>query len=257
MVLWLNEVMMVLGGHSVFSLGGAALIPRVLSHSQFGNIWCARLGVLIVLLAILTLRRGQETDRQAVLDGLAFALAVTALGLLAWTGHTAATAGPLRALHRAADLTHLAAVALWLGGLLPFGFSLSVAVHSLELSLLPVLQSATKRFSRIALWSVLGLAASGALKCWIMVGSANAVITTDYGTLVLSKLGLIVPILGLAGFNRWILTPRLLAFGPEEGSQPATQRTLRLFVWSVVGEIGIGVGILILAGILGVTPPPH
>ena len=67
------------------------------------------------------------------------------------------------------------------------------------------------RFSTMALVSVLALWLAGGALAWIEVGSLDALTSTTYGKLVLSKIGIVVVIAALAAYNRFRLIPEALA----------------------------------------------
>ena len=73
-----------------------------------------------------------------------------------------------------------------------------------------------------------------------------ALIGTDYGRLLLAKLGLFAAMLGLAVTNRGVLTPRLA------GGDRAALHLLRRNTFL---EIAAGIGVVLIVGVLGVTVP--
>jgi Copper resistance protein D len=80
-----------------------------------------------------------------------------------------------------------------------------------------VLMSATeryrlvRRFSLLATWAVALLIASGIVNTWYMTEGMRHLFGTEYGSLVLAKIALLVIMLGFASVNRFWLTPRLPA----------------------------------------------
>jgi putative copper resistance protein D len=75
---------------------------------------------------------------------------------------------------------------------------------------------------------------------------------TDYGLLLLVKIGFFLTMLTLATANRFWLTPALAA---SPGQRPSRD-TLRQLRRNVALEIGAAAIILSLVAVLGVTPPP-
>jgi putative copper resistance protein D len=94
--------------------------------------------------------------------------------------------------------------------------------------------------------SVSVLIASGLSNAWYLVGDVPALFGTDYGRLLLAKLGLFATMLGLAVANRGYLAPRLA--GGDRGALHLLRRTAVL-------EIAAGIGVVIIVGVLGVTVP--
>ena len=80
----------------------------------------------------------------------------------------------------------------------------------------------------------------------------SALWTSDYGRLLSVKLLLFVLMLGLAGANRYRLTPRLAA--ALEAGAPAAQ-ALTALRRSLIVETGAGVAILALVAWLGTLAP--
>ncbi len=100
--------------------------------------------------------------------------------------------------------------------------------------------------SNLGMASVCVLVVSGLTNAWYQVGDVPALIGTDYGRLLLAKLGLFAAMLGLAVTNRGVLTPRLA------GGDRAALHLLRR---NAVLEIAAGIGVVIIVGVLGVTVP--
>ena len=71
--------------------------------------------------------------------------------------------------------------------------------------------AATRRFSLLGTISVVALLASGVVNSWMLLGSPRDLMTTDYGRLLLLKIGLFAAMLAIAAVNRFHLTPRLPA----------------------------------------------
>ena len=125
------------------------------------------------------------------------------------TGH-AATAKPV-ALMATMVALHLLCAAFWLGSLYPL----------FRATRLPVVQEGgliMLRFSRFAVLSVVVLFASGVVISWVQLRSLSAFVTTDYGGDLLLKLALFAVLLGLAAYNKRVLTPQLVA-GEAAGAQ--------------------------------------
>jgi len=166
------------------------------------------------------------------------AAAMAGVGLaLAATGH-AATAPP-QWLMRPALFLHGIAVACWIGALAPLA---ALAWRGAD-SLAPTLH----RFSNLAIPVVAALVLTGLVVAVVQLESFRALITTNYGLLLLVKTSLVVVLLGLAALNRFYLTPELV-------SEPSKTRPL---VRSIVAECLVALGILAVVAGWRFTPPPR
>ncbi|WP_327414954.1 copper resistance CopC/CopD family protein [Streptomyces sp. NBC_01233] len=145
-------------------------------------------------------------DTNDLTFGLAIGGAVVAGGIAAtWALSEHASTGVQPGIAMPADILHLLAVATWLGGLT----ALLVALHKVP----GIERAAVRRFSTVAFVSVLVLAVTGVYQSWRQLGSWSALTGTDYGRLLLLKVGLVAVLLGVACLSRkW--TARL-ADAPE------------------------------------------
>ena len=169
---------------------------------------------------------------------LTLTLSVVLLISLAGAGH--AEAGiHLRLLHLAIDASHLLLGALWPVGLIPLGLFLRERYGANEL---PVL----RRFSRASLITVLLLLLTGVANSVLMIGAWDDLVTTLYGRLLVGKVAVVFLMIGLGALNRRVLTPN-----PAEA--PETLKSLRR---NVAAESCLGAIVLIIVGIMGMTPPP-
>ncbi|WP_329582407.1 FixH family protein [Kitasatospora sp. NBC_01250] len=106
------------------------------------------------------------------------------------------------------DLLHLLAMACWLGGLVTLVAALRHGGGA----------AVAERFSKVALVSVACLVVTGVYQAWRGVGSWDALVDTEYGQLVLIKVGLVLVMLGTAFFSRrW--TARLRTAPAQEVEQ--------------------------------------
>ena len=225
---------------------GTAL--SVLTKTQFGRVWLARL--LILLPFCVGLAAKEPPTRGA---GLWLAtLAVLFVGSLAWSGHGAGTIGLPGYVHFGGDACHLISASAWVGGLVPLLMFIGPRVFGSEPPLLDCF-NALKRFSTLAAWSVAVLAATGFLNTWFMTNGLRSFIGTEYGNLVLIKIALFLAMLGLGKINRYWLTPRLLS-----SSVPSREKVgaLRLLCASVSFEIAFGFIVICVVAVLGQLPPP-
>jgi putative copper export protein len=136
--------------------------------------------------------------------------AVLASCALVLTGHT--SVNPQRALLAPLLTVHLLIVAFWFGALAPLWLALR---HEA----LPDAAAVLRRFSRLAIWLVPGIALAGLSLAFVLIDDV-AVLRRPYGELLLAKLCLYLLLMGFAAMNRWRFVPAL------QSSQRALQRSL-------------------------------
>ena len=223
----------------------------VLTETQFGRVWEGRLIVALLLVSFALFGSGRRKLGRLFAASQA-ALAVLFVGMLAWSGHAAGTLGGTGILHLAADVLHLVAAAAWLGGLVPLLMFLATKGEGPEIPLLDRYM-VLRQFSTLAAWSVTLIAASGIINTWFMTNGLQSFLGTDYGDLVLVKIGLFGVMLGFGAVNRYWLTPHLR---PAAGNSEAESRALRLLCASVSIEIALGLVVMLVVAVLGQLPPP-
>ena len=163
-------------------------------------------------------------------------LALVALGSLwplALTGHASRTGHDLGV---NLQLVHLAAGAVWLGGLL--------ALLLVRTTTGPHFPTVVRRYSRLAGWCFLGIAVSGVLAAWVRVESW-AGLRSDYGLLLLLKVTALA-VLGAAG---WVHRRRLLHRPDVPGGAG------RAFGRLAAGELGVMAAAVGTGVALSRTPP--
>ncbi len=202
----------------------------------FVNLLLSQLGsVLAILHATTSTRYGRVHELAIVFAGIGAAatassarpmrvLAAAAASGLATTPSLAGHAldpGEPQALSFAADLVHVWAAAVWLGGLLALVLSLwemRRVVRSARPAASPRARArerlsalVARRFSRVALAAVLLIAASGLARALAELTSVQQLWQLSYGRAILVKTGLLLALLVLAWINRFRLVPRLAA----------------------------------------------
>lgn len=217
-------------------------------ETQFGPVAIARLALLAggVLLVLMPWR------------GRAWHGAIASIGALllvdqAWLGHAAeGGAGLYGATMIFAYSVHVLAAGAWVGGLPPLLFALvetgRAAPKEASEGALHLLQ----RFSIMGMVAVVLIVATGAANAGFRVGfTFDEFFGAEYGLVLAVKAALVAAMLALAFFNRFIFMPRLRA-----ASDPSLALVARLRA-SVGLELALGVLVLGVAAVLGVTPPPQ
>jgi copper resistance protein D len=230
-------------------------IASILTGTRFGMVWLFRM-VLCCLLAAMMFAElfGWLKSDSVWLRIGKLVLSAILLTALAAAGHASAAEGVTLFIQLAMDGLHLLAAGAWLGGLIPLAMLLSWAGSTPEPSTLLIAQEATARFSRIGFASVVTLLITGLLNTSYLVGEIPRLVGTDYGYLLLVKLAILIPLMGLASRNRWRLKPRLSALASHNDFEkiPPLLAQLRR---GVIAEVSIGAAILLIVSVMGITPP--
>lgn len=143
----------------------------------------------VLLVVLVLLLRPPRRPR------LAAVLAVLALATPVLTGHSAAEEPTW--LMAGADVVHLVAGAVWLGGVVAL-------VRYLRARTGPAADAAAvvRRFSVLAAASVAALVVTGTVMAWIVLPSFDALTSTSYGRLLVLKVAVAAVPVGMAAWNR-------------------------------------------------------
>jgi copper transport protein len=153
-----------------------------------------------------------------------------ALAGFAIEGHTRSQQ-PL-ALMVALDVLHLAAGALWLGGI-------AFLVVSFRSGTEPgVLARQVVRFSNVAVVAVLNVLAAGIGMALLVLPSLDDLFTTGYGLALLTKIALVIPVIAMGAYNRRRLVPMVIA-----GAAAAPARRLGQVVLAELAVLLVIVGV--------------
>jgi putative copper export protein/mono/diheme cytochrome c family protein/peroxiredoxin len=216
-------------------------LSLVLSKTVFGRLWVWRFGLAVAVGALLVAlgRTASGRSRSRLALGCVVVAAVYLVSL-AWAGHAAAGQDSQGLLQLSSDIVHLLAAGGWLGALPGLVFLLG---HSPSLD---AAAQAARRFSTLGVVCVGALVLSGLANAWYLVGSAPALVGTEYGWLLLAKLAVFASMVTLAAVNRLSLTPRL---------ERQDSRALRFLRRNATGEIAAGIIVVAIVGTLGTTIP--
>jgi len=264
--------------YGAYSRGGAlvdAIDPDVVRDTvdtRLGTVWVVRLLLLVLALPLLRVLFAHRPAPTARLPrwwtSAAVALGAVLVCTPALAGH--ASTGDWQLLARAADGLHVAAMAIWLGGLVV------LAAVVLRADDVDGIRGASRRFSRVAIACVGVLVVTGAFQTWRLVGGLSALRDDEYGRILVVKLVAFAVLLVVASFSREItqrvlpavpavrggaldLADRDLPDAPDatdarDGTDPGRERTrLRRSVW---GEVAIGALVLALSAMLVNSAPP-
>jgi copper transport protein len=210
---------------------------RSVLETRFGKVWLVQAGLAaaVGLLALLAARR--PGGRAATLL-VAPALALAATPSL--SGHASVKGG----LTLLADIAHVAAGAVWTGGLA----FVVIALLAAGAERWPLAARAVPPFSRLAVVSVAVLLVAGTFNAYEEVGAWRGLWDTTYGLLLLAKIALVLPVLALGVYNNRYAVPRLRAAVASVAEQ-------RRFLRMAGAELAIVVAIVAVTSVL-VTEPP-
>ena len=242
--------------------------------SRFGKVWALRLALLVVaavLVRMMMRHRGRVPNWWFDVGGVvALALAATpGLAGHASTGRWVAVALP-------ADALHVLAMAIWLGGL-----AMLLVARSDESRFAGV----AERFSGAALGAVVVIVLTGTFQAVRQVPTFSDLWDSDYGRILLIKIGIVLGLILLAAWSRQLLhggmglgrrrgggsvPPMTEAIGagdavagaiatpaPMDESPPEERPTPARLVRAVRGELVFGAVVLALTAGLVNTPPPR
>ncbi|HEX2563327.1 MAG TPA: copper resistance protein CopC, partial [Acidimicrobiales bacterium] len=250
-----------LTGRSIGSVGDLDLL-RSVADTRVVQMAVIRLALMVLALPLVArLARGWGGNAQ--LAGVL--LGELIIGTVALAGHSGS--GRYAALGVLLDAVHLAAMAVWLGGLAllvvllpssgpsepaepgdPVASEEAILTSgSVGAALAPSHVAADEgvegvtRFSAVAFACVVALVATGVVQTWrVLPGGLGDLTSTDYGRTLLVKLVFVAGLVALGWGSRRLVARRLL--GPP--------------LWrSVATEVVIAVAVLVVTAILTGSPP--
>lgn len=225
----------------------AGVIGIGFSQAQAAGVGIARLlstplGLSLLLralpVALAALALGVAARRSAARrPGLAAVGLLAASAMLAHVnaGHAGATPGALRVVNIGVQWLHFLSIAVWLGGL---------AALLAASGRVPAEQAVTaaRRFSTVAGIAILSVVVTGVLRAVDNVGAWDALISTDYGRLVIIKAALLLALAALGAVNRYRVIPRMT------GAAGILRRV-------AAAELALGAIVLVITGLLtGLAP---
>jgi copper transport protein len=187
-------------------LGASSLIPH---HgggtTRFGLTYevggiVAVVGATLSAIALVDRRLGRG----------AFVCALALLPVPSVAGHALDRGQWPRPLNVGADILHVGAAAVWIGGLLALAIGLPRAGRRLSAEERARFGAAlVPRLSAIALVSVLVIAATGLIRALSELSAVSQLWSSGYGRAILVKTGLLAVLISLGWLNRFRLLPRL------------------------------------------------
>jgi copper transport protein len=227
-------------GGSISNLVDTEIIPiRVSTH--LGQAFTLSIFAWLVALALIVFAWTYPRQREPLLAAAGTLSLAIAFGL-SWASHPASGGTLLLA----ADYAHLLAVALWVGGLIALVMLAGAARGHAAADREALFRACLIRFSALAAPLVALLAAAGLYLAIRELPSVSAIVDSRYGLLLVAKTATFAVAIGLAGYHRRSVVPRVAA-GVGAAS---VRRTLTV-------EAGILLVALVLAAILSQSAPPR
>lgn len=203
------------------------IVWSLLSQTTLGRV----ILIQFALVALVALLAWVVLDR--VTGVIILAIVLIATFLPGFTGHSMISDG-----HESATISlgiHITAAATWIGGLI--ATVLFLARRS------PGSAAVMRRFSTIALICVILLAESGLLNAALRLGSPAEMVTSQYGAIILTKVALLIALIGFGWRHR-----QAISSDPEAG----VGSILRFATWQVA-LMGTALGLSVA---LSRTAPP-
>jgi copper transport protein len=206
-----------------------------LAKMRFGVAFVAMTLAFVLVSALMFL--AWLTDRPVLLWP-AFVVSVVFASGLSLSGHSATDAGHSW-LSELADWAHLAAAALWVGGLVQLAFVVWPLAPELR-------RTAFLRFSKLATVLIAVLLSAGIYLSVLRLPRVSDLWTAGYGQVLLVKLGLVSLALLWGAAHHFVVRPALERGAPLFAGMPR----------SLIGESAVGMAILLVAAVLVESKPP-
>lgn len=226
-----------------------AVLTSIVGRTLWGRGWLLQVAAAVVAWAGFraAARAGAPPRAKPGVGRTAWAAAALGVLVAAFTpalaGH-AASAPRLVGLAVLADGLHVLGAGGWLGSLLVLivvGLPLALAAPAAERG--PLVADLVDAFSPTALAFAGLTAATGVFAAWLHLGSLPLLWQTDYGRLLLLKLGVLALVAGTGAYN-W------LRVRPALGDAMSGRRIRR----SSTFELAVGLVVLLVTAVLVATP---
>ncbi len=240
----------------VTSVSPTPLAPSALSHEPpyktvgdifsgyNGRVWIARMALTLIALVLL-FRLSGSAKRPTWRWASALVVALAMLATVSLTAHAAVV--PQSPYAVVLDWSHMTAMSLWLGGLLPLILFLRVERRQPqeETGDGPVenglSRSVVRRFSTMALILVIYLAGTGLFAAYLHVRDPSLLIPTTYGRALVAKLILFAALFAFGALHRRVSIPRF-----ERGARVRRSALERI----LPAELAVGSGLLLAVALM-------
>jgi copper transport protein len=203
------------------------------------------IGQATVVGAVALLALAVAVDQRAA-GWVLLAVSAVALAGFALEGHSRAEQ---RGAMIASDVVHLAAGAVWLGGVAGLLVAFRSALEPGRLALL------VRRFSQAALGAVLVVSAAGTVMAWIILPSLDELTGTGWGLALVTKVAVVLVVIAIGAYNNRRLVPRFDGL-PGGWSARHLGRTLVAEAVLLLAVVGIAAVLVTRSPISTAAPPP-
>jgi copper transport protein len=215
-------------------------VATSVADTRFGHFALARAGIAAALCVAALIARSRTGSGARATTVAALVLATGLVFTPGLSGH-ASVSGPLSLVM---DVAHVQAAAVWTGGLAFVVLGLVLTrKRRWELA-----ASSVPRFSTMAVVSVGVLLVAGAVNGYLQVRAWRGLWDTEYGVLLLVKIGMVLPLLALGAYNNRFAVPRLRA-------QSASRVERRRFLRFAGAELAVMVAVVGVTAALVNAPP--
>jgi len=243
-LLWLDLEAVIMGDGWDQAVDGET-IASVLLETTFGHAWMWHLAfAALLLLALLLPVRQLRQGRIVAIAGLSGGLVAS----LAWAGHAVMQPGVTRV---TVQVIHLLAAGLWLGSLPILLFLLGRARRVNDRDWRNALRQLLPRYSRVGYVVVATILLTGSFNTSFLVGRPTALVTTEFGQVLLVKVGIVLLMVLVAGINRLRLVPDIRRSRSESEATP----TITALARNVAVEQALGALAILAVSVLGMLPP--
>lgn len=215
--------------------------------THFGRAWMLQLfGAAVAFTAVAVIRPMSGTGTGAVLRWRIAGLGAIAVAIgFAMSGH-ASDGSSFQLLEQTTDVLHIVAAGAWIGTLASLTFAgIPAALRANEEARGSVAAALVRAFSPLALTSAGVLALTGSYAAWMRLGGLAPLFSSDYGRVLLIKLGVIAAVMMFGAIN-WRY------HGPRLGSEGAARTINR----TALVELSLGLLVIIVtAGLVAMATP--
>lgn len=232
------------GAAGVAAVAWVLAVPLLVDY-QMGSLsaWRAMPATTYVVAAAVVLGLGASAvllgNRAGARRAAAVVAATVAVVAPALTGHTRAATPEVLVV--GADMVHLLAAAIWLGGLVGLALTLPELAGEGEAG-----AQVLARFSGIGAGVLVALLLTGLLQAWRIVGSWSSLVDSDYGRLLMVKVATVAVAVVMAGWNRYGLVPSLREAARSRDRQEVARRVVR----AATVEAALLVGVVLVTSVL-------